>query len=554
MEQRDAFEVAVLSDDEITGSLTINSDGQEINETHTNRRNCLWSIIFSWIVLPTTAGNLLPGENESQHSRDGKISSLVALKTAVGILVVLMYIRFGSTSLQGLQIKYDIVQILIIIFLVISFFIYLVFIFGIVYYPNSWTYSESKRKHTCLKMLFIVIFTPCNIAYLAIKVSVHVKCTVNPENRQSLSIHIIYECLFIVFLIFQMLFMCMSSGKNLYKSCLIHYAATIVIASNVAIVFYSSLKTHFEEILHHDAKIECFNQTIAFSIYDSSKLYLEPTVIENALLCILVIKEIFSCSHDNQKDHIETQIYAIRGKLMCVTVLAVVFVFPYFLLRILLLHNNDSSNHLYFVQACTFAVLKFIMYIVLIKCFHFLLINCRNYYTTSETPLKLNHYLILFSALGSEVFFGLNFAASVDKVETQTVLYAVNNVLQFITTFVQTVLIIQMKDYKKIEDVSVSATFLFLALVNFGLWLYDTFLEAVYFDHLHYTTLYYGQTTTLTIRHLFVPMVIFYRFKCFLSFFELSAFTPPFVDRLLGAVDKMKRKVCCQRQQSYEEI
>ncbi|CAC5397956.1 unnamed protein product [Mytilus coruscus] len=247
MEQRDALEVAVLSDDEIAGSLTINSDGQEINETHTNRQNCLWSIIFSWIVLPTTAGNLLPGENESQHSRDGKISSLVALKTAVGILVVLI-------------------------------------------------------------------------------------------------------------------------------------------------------------------------------------------------------------------------------------------------------------------------------------------------------------------ALGSEVFFGLNFAASVDKVEKQTVLYTVNNVLQFITTFVQTVLIIQMKDYKTINDVSVSATFLFLALVNFGLWLYDTFLETVYFDHLYYTTLYYGQTTTMTIRHLFVPMVIFYRFKCFLSFFELSAFTPPFVDRLLGAVDKMKRKVCCQRQQSYEEI
>ena len=504
-------------------------------------------------MFPTTAGNLLPDVIGRRYSRDGHISSIVTLKTAVGILVVLMYIRFSPGRVEGLQLKYDIVQIIIIVFIVISICIYLFLIVYILCFHYFWTRSYSKRKHLFLKMSFIAIFTPCNIAYLAMKVSIHLTCKVRPENKNSLTIHIIYECFFIVFLIFQMIFLCMSSGKNLYRSCLTHYAATTVIASNVAIAFYNSVKNHFEEVLHHSDKLDCSNQTTVALVYESTKLYLEPTVIENSLLCILVLKEIFTRSQDNEADNeITAPTYNIKHKILCIILLSIAFIFPYFLLKILLFKNRNISNNFYLFQACAYAIVKLVMYLVLIKCFHLLAVKGTYYSKSTKTSLKLSHYLILFSAFGSEIFFGINFVAAVSVTGKKS--FAVNNILQFITTYVQTVLILQMKDYKTIDDrqnaISISGTFLFLSSVNFGLWLYDTFLETEYFDKHYYTAQYYRFTTTIILRDLFVPIVIFYRFKCFISFFKLSAFTPPFVKWFLSLLDMVNPRRWFRRRQN----
>ncbi|CAC5397955.1 unnamed protein product [Mytilus coruscus] len=245
----DLVDISIYELSDTADTESINTDDPSSQRSSLrNRRNCLWSIIFSWIVFPITAGNLLPDVIGRRHSRDGQISSIVTLKTAIGILIVLMYIRFSPGKIEG---------------------------------------------------------------------------------------------------------------KNLYRSCLTHYAATIVIASNVAIVFYKSVKNHFEEVLHHNDKLECSNQTIASLVYDSTKLYLEPTVIENSLLCILLLKEIFSESHDNKKDH-----------------------------------DITTSTH------------------------------------------KIVHKILLL--LDQKYFLGLNFAASISITGKES--FAVNNVLQFITTYVQTVL------------------------------------------------------------------------------------------------------------------
>ncbi|XP_052069081.1 uncharacterized protein LOC127708277 [Mytilus californianus] len=94
-----------LSDTADTESINTD-DPSNRRSSFRDRRNCLWSIIFSWIVFPATAGNLLPDVIGRRHSRDGQISSIVTLKAAVGILVVLMYIRFSPGRMEGLQLKH----------------------------------------------------------------------------------------------------------------------------------------------------------------------------------------------------------------------------------------------------------------------------------------------------------------------------------------------------------------------------------------------------------------------------------------------------------------
>ncbi|XP_071131555.1 uncharacterized protein [Mytilus edulis] len=102
----DLVDISIYELSEINDTEKINNSGlSRQRSSFRNRRCCFWSIIFPWIVFPTTAGNLLPDVIGRRYSRDGHISSIVTLKTAVGILVVLMYIRFSPGRVEGLQLN-----------------------------------------------------------------------------------------------------------------------------------------------------------------------------------------------------------------------------------------------------------------------------------------------------------------------------------------------------------------------------------------------------------------------------------------------------------------
>ncbi|CAG2187261.1 unnamed protein product [Mytilus edulis] len=102
----DLVDISIYELSDTADTETINADDTSIQRnSFRNRRSCLWSITFSWIVFPTTAGNLLQDVIGRQHSQDGQISSIVTLKTAVGVLVVLMYIRFSPGRIEGLQLN-----------------------------------------------------------------------------------------------------------------------------------------------------------------------------------------------------------------------------------------------------------------------------------------------------------------------------------------------------------------------------------------------------------------------------------------------------------------
>ncbi|XP_052071584.1 uncharacterized protein LOC127709920 [Mytilus californianus] len=394
-----------------------------------------------------------------------------------------------------------------------------------------------------VKIVFLGIFTVTCITFHAMRVSIHIVC---PESSTTDNIlRIVYDCEISLFYVLQFTFIMLYSKRIVYPSCLTHFGATVLAVTNAATFISHSTKAYFEEKGDHQKITDCLNQTITYEVYHSIKPFLDPTLLENALFAILFINDIFSSckvrSGENNpatdqtlKDprSVELPVNAqsltkrpIR-KWISIVCFGSIICSPYVVIRLVQSHNDHEQPFaLYITQTVFFLIFKSLNYLAVIKCFYFLRRKGQQHVKSSTTSLNLSHYLILLSAFGTVIYFGLHLIASFVSREK---LYLMGNIMNMMATFVQTILILQMKDYQKINDKtkisSISNMFLFLSITNLGLWVYATFIEAHFIYKQFYAVQFYGYETMLMVKNIVLPMCIFYRFKCFLAFLDLSGY------------------------------
>lgn len=69
----------------------------------------------------------------------------------------------------------------------------------------------------------------------------------------------------------------------------------------------------------------------------------------------------------------------------------------------------------------------------------------------------------------------------------------------------------------------ISNLFLFMSFVNGGLWSYDCFFNTMFAEIEDYSSKLYGLDKWQMINHVLDPIVIFYRFNCFMFLLDKSS-------------------------------
>lgn len=421
--------------------------------------------------------------------------------------------------MERMEIKVDIVQISTSGLLIASILIYFMLLST---YRIISVKDVHKRSHLFVKIAFVVFFTPCNILHVSSHICIYFSC--RDLQDKSVNVHIVYRVLLLVFVFLQMIFILLFSGKSLLNSCIINFSGAVVLVTNISTACYHLLAEHFEGFVHENIT-DCKNYSKAYRVHERLKPYLDPTMVENSLLAILILKELYDTVEKNvlpanPDDHlnscmVDNSLNSTRNvftKALLSALLGILMSVPYFVFEI----------HRPFQFAIYMFIVKFLTYLALIYCFILIQPNYFQKVKSVKTRLNLNHYLILISGFGSTVYFCLNVIAAFYE---GSFVYLPNAVFEVVTTFLQSVLILQMKDHenmnKEEKKIVLSILFMFLSFINFGIWSYDTFFPKVY-TYVSYATKFYGYNVMVKVRHVLVPILIFYRFKCFLSFLELS--------------------------------
>lgn len=467
-----------------------------------------------------TAGDVMkPG-----ISRNGKIVSLVSFTFLFALIIAVL---FGSTTIDT-EVNGIIFRVLLIFLLLVASMIY-IFFHCKRHKMSSGIQTNSIHMVHKIKIVFLFVFTGTCITFHAMKISIHIVC---PEYSTIDNIlRIFYDCEISLFHILQLTFIVRYSKRTIFQSCSTFFCATILVVTNASTFVFHSTKAYILETGHHEENADCLNQTITNDVFNRTKPFLDPTLLENALLGILLIYDIFSRCQINSADENQNTNDIIKNSCVfpCVVVISsLIMCAPYFVFKLIQLCDNDQEQSSAFtiMQPIYFIIFKVVNGLVVSKCFYYLHVNGQKHVKPLATHLNLSHYLILFSVFGTEIEFGVYCIASIAKKET---LHILGNIANMFSTFIQTILILQMKDYEKIIEKTrfcdISNMFLYLSMTNLGLWIYTTFLEAQYVYKQLYPVEVYGYQTWQSVDHLLIPMVIFYRFKCFLSFLDLSTYS-----------------------------
>lgn len=490
----------------------------------------------SLFFLPCTAGNYLPNK-----SFDGFISALVTLSVLTAVAISVLFWTTDSAAQTEVE-KIDPIRIVLI--LVISMAILTSILF--IHYRSNTAINrqinDTKTMMIKFKLLFLGLFSVACIYDLSIRITVHLTCKDYP-NDENIT-RVVYEIFRILFHSFMFIFIvtCMFFKRVFYKNCLTHYGATILVVANASIFLYHSFKFYYEdERDNSNITMSCINDTFLRSLYEVPKPYLEPTGVENSLFAILLIKEIFSTtestyksrnpspvSYDDTPDTVTTHPENSESKYKALfTAVTIILINICTCIALFMIKHYQLGSEGYgfdIVQSIVYAIVKVAMYAAQTRCFYYLVKHGESYVHTEKVPLEFDHYLLLLSAFGSFIYFVLQFISSIRTNVAIHRIYALKNAMNIITTFTQTVLILHLKDYKNIKDkrgiFSISNTFLYLSLVNFSFWLFDSFYEAHVMYISEYTVEFYGLQTWITIRHMLFPLIVFYRFRCFLTFLE----------------------------------
>ncbi|KAK3084138.1 hypothetical protein FSP39_008850 [Pinctada imbricata] len=132
--------------------------------------------------------------------------------------------------------------------------------------------------------------------------------------------------------------------------------------------------------------------------------------------------------------------------------------------------------------------------------------------------LAANEYILIFSAAGSVALLTFGIIAGIQTRNLKGDLALADSLVDIVTIYVQTVLVIHSERKRRRTDVSIRTCcatehlIILLSICNFVFWVTDSFIDFKYKKDLHIEECYFGKTTWNKVREILFPILIFYRF------------------------------------------
>lgn len=495
-------------------------------------KTLVYNILRATFVIPFTTGLVKERRNGGFSVHDGSIAGVVLLTTAVIIIFETIYVLSIASS------KLLMIGLLCIGIAVLAFCSFMA------WYHSQWRVLRIVAPSDKLKLKFLLLFCLGNIAYQALTLAMHITCKIYQDVLQialyfgiTWLFHILQTTFIYYFSRFRFV-----NFLSLYYSLVILFIANISMWTQQSIASYKAGNIPLDLNVSSDIASPCENDTTLTNAIVLLKPYLEPVLLEYCLLSLIFISEMWpkEITHNDRRQIQEAFSFEYeastdsqmllsgesisyrhvqspwnRASIITLTIGAI-YSASFVIMQCILIYIpetmpflSDASFSYFFLGNCVKTAL-------LIKCFY----AFSSQLQPTVRPRKLmnlNHFIILASSVVTCGYYGVEIIELTRLSDTfHEIKYIVNALIRIVATILQTIFILQMKQYRKTGNsgsiLSIENTFLFLSCVNFGIWFSYTFLIPRYMNKLNQTTRF---------EHSWFPLIIFYHFECFISFYKL---------------------------------
>lgn len=498
-------------------------------------------ILRAMFVLPFTAGSIKTRRNGDFSSHDASISGVILLSAAVVILAVLM-VMLGSNSSAH--------RILMIVLLFIGI-LCLIVCSAILYVRRDW--AEEKNTNTIpsegLKLKFLWLFCIVNSSFQALKVAKLAIC----DSKSELGETAVYFACTWVFHVIQTIFIQKYSRFKLYNNVCLYYCLFFVFIANISLWVHRTVDLYYEDFANFVAnysKCSCENNNgseIARVVEDTQP-FLDPILLEYCLLSVILISKMWPAmettnvinelnssttpSENTDEASILLQrstteqscVPCRRRSFIVVTLLTLIYIVVMCTLQRLPLYRHvpnaftTMTNLVYISGNCVHCALLF-------KCFYSLSFELR----PKTKIIKVFNLKARINVITSVATCGFH-VTQVYYIHfnnnNEYAVFLALTIFRVMVVVVQTIFMVQMKLYRKSlrfrtnSVTSIDSTFLFICLMNFGLWFGYTFLTIEKELRSHEHAYNYDVLMMLKLIHFVMPFMIFYHFESFISFYH----------------------------------
>ncbi|XP_071129142.1 uncharacterized protein [Mytilus edulis] len=493
--------------------------------------NQLCNILRATFIVPFSAGLIKERRNGGFSIHDGSIAGIVLLTTAMIIIfetIVVLPVhqsRLLMIGLAGLAL------------------ICLVMCSVAARCRSNWVEVKTVKPSDKMKLKFLWLFCIGNIIYQALQLAMHLVCKV-----YDLQVTLFWAFTW-AFQICQTVFIHYFSRFEFANVLCLYYGLLVLFVTNISMW---SQQTFYTYRINHDINISnLINTTVSNCLYvdglseavEYLTPYLQPVLLEYSLLSLIFLSEMWpkkkveferlniflSTDADDenqtlliQNDDMESEQHPLLPRCSVwhknsvrVLVIGLLYNFSFLLLQCIYIYGpreqmtdyRTYSNILFFCA-------NFVRTPLIIKCFYAM---NGQLWPKQETysGMSLDQFVIITSSFATCGYYISDcFRVVYPNSKPLEVLFRINAVLRIFATLFQTLFILQMKHYKKIGNqkpfCSVQNTFLFVSLVNLGIWMSYTFVNP------RYRLI----QSSFVLESFWFPFVIFYHFECFVAFYK----------------------------------
>lgn len=474
-------------------------------------------------ILPLTAGFVTRRTNVGYHRHDGSIAGIVLLTSAIIFILETIITSTTRRSLQWIVGLSCLSTICITIIVLIA------------KCHENWTIRREEKPVHHIKLKFLWFFCIGNIVFQLFQFIMYQLC-----RNSKKELIVFWVCLW-TFQIIQTGFIHKFTKSKFTNVLWFYYGLLILFVTNISIWTQQTVFTYRQDtkktssLSLKDASSNCSNGAWMEKGVRSLTPHLEPFLLEYSLLSFICLSKMWPRRNaDICRIHLEETTETIetdideRSELLSlspseqprgpwnknsiwVATIGVIYSSSFMVLEGIKYMYPGTQKH---DQVATFENMYFfaaniVRVPLIIKCF-FAMSNELRPKHKQGINLGLNQVIIIISSFATCGYYFLEY--SQEYVHSE--LFYLDSFVRIIDTVLQTLFILQMKHYRKTGDqsrfCSIQNTFLFISIVNLGIWMSYTFVNP--------TTIKY--TTHKFVDTVWFPFVIFYHFESFISFYK----------------------------------
>ncbi|XP_052069084.1 uncharacterized protein LOC127708280 [Mytilus californianus] len=495
--------------------------------------NLLCNILRATFIVPFSAGLIKERRNGGFSIHDGSIAGVVLLTTAMIIIFEIIVVlpvnqsRLLMVGLSGLAL------------------ICLVLCSIVVRCRSTWVEVKTVKPSDQMKLKFLWLFCIGNITYQALQLATHLLCKI-----YNLQVTLFWTFTW-TFQICQTAFIHYFSRFKFANVLCLYYGLLVLCVTNISMwtqqTFYTNrirLEINISDLINNTISNCLYGDGLATAVGFLNP-YLQPVLLEYSLLSLIFLSEMWpkknaefetlnnslSRSRDDENQTLLVENDDQDGEhhpllprcsvwhknSVCVLVIGFLYNFSFMLIQCIYIYGprekmTDYRKFSFDVFFCA----NIVRTPLIIKCFYALNGQLRSK-QESHTGMSLDQFVIItssFATCGLYIADCFRLSDSPASTNLGEILFKINVVLRVVATLFQTLFILQMKHYKKIGDqkpfCSVQNTFLFVSLVNLGIWMSYTFV----------TPRYRLTKSSFLLESFWFPFVLFYHFECFVAFYK----------------------------------